>query len=319
MKIYANSIMSRLEQKGFSFVTFKRNEPVPQDVDLYWDPRSGGGQNPYRYLRKIKKPLVVTAHGLALFSMSIKDLYDKGPTRNQARKNKLKYKWGWKLMKKKVSKIVTVSKYSKTEVLEHLSFKDEQVVPIHNGYDSQLFFPSEKDSQINGGKPYFFTIISYQKKKNFERMLEAYRQIPETEDKPDFIALVKPYDQKPNIKGLKIINEKLDIEEIINFYRNAVALVFPTLHEGFGLPIIEAMACGCPVITSNITACPEVAGDAAILVNPRSVDEIKEAMEAMMQPTIREKYAPLMKERVKHFEWNKCAEEHQAVFESLKN
>ena len=318
MKIYATSIMTRLEPKGFTFISFKRNEPIPEDVDIYWDPRSGGGQNPYRFLRKIKKPLVVTVHGLALFSMPLKELYDKGKQKKQARKNKLKYKWGWRLMTRKVSKVVTVSNYSKTEVLEHLSFKNQQVVPIHNGYDSNLFTPLPKDEKVNGGKPYFFTIISYQKKKNFERMLEAYRQIPETDNKPDFIALVKPYNQQPDIKGVKIINTKLDIEDIIKYYRNAVALVFPTLHEGFGLPIIEAMACGCPVITSNLTACPEVAGDAAILVNPRSVNEIKNAMEKMMLPTTKAKLSPLMQERVKHFEWDKCATEHQKVFESLK-
>jgi glycosyltransferase involved in cell wall biosynthesis len=129
--------------------------------------------------------------------------------------------------------------------------------------------------------------------------------------------MVKPYSAKPNIKGVKIINEKLEIEEIIQLYSNAVALVFPTLHEGFGLPIIEAMACGCPVITSNVTACPEVAGNAALLVNPRNVDEITAAMIKIMQPEVRATLAPLMAEQVANFEWDKCAVEHQEVFESL--
>jgi len=268
-------------------------------------------------LLKIKQPLLVTVHGLALFSMDIKELYDKGKERNDARKNKLKYKVFWNLMQKKVSKIVTVSAYSKTEVLQYLPFKDHQVVPILNGYDSTLFHQNVPKKTVNEGKPYFFTILSYQKKKNFERMLAAYQAIPESEDKPDFIAMVKPYQQKKAIKGVKIISEKLDIGEIIQLYRNALALVFPTLHEGFGLPIIEAIACGCPVITGNVTASPEVAGNAALLVDPRNVDEIKAAMIKIMQPEVRAALLPLMEQRVANFEWDKCAAEHQQVFESL--
>jgi glycosyltransferase involved in cell wall biosynthesis len=317
MRIYASSIMSRLEKKGFSFVVFKRNEPIPQGVDVYWDPRSGGGQNPYLPLRKVTQPLLVTVHGLALFSMEMKELYDKGKERHDARKNKLKYQFFWRLTQKKVTKIVTVSGYSKTEVLQYLPFKDEQVVPILNGYDSNIFNQNIEKKPINDGKPYFFTILTYQKKKNFERMLAAYEAIPASADKPDFIAMVKPYDKTPDIKGLKIIKEKLDIEEIVQLYRNAMALVFPTLHEGFGLPIIEAMACGCPVITSNVTACPEVAGNAALLVNPRSVEEITKAMQEMMKPDVRAKLMPLMEQRLVHFGWDKAAEEHQHVFESL--
>ena len=128
---------------------------------------------------------------------------------------------------------------------------------------------------------------------------------------------MKPYDQKSVISGLKIINHNLDIEEIVMYYRNALALVFTTLHEGYGLPIIEAMACGCPVVTSNVTACVEVAGDAALTVNPRSVEEIKQAMLVMMDDEEREKLYPLMFKQLKKFGWNKSAAEHKAVFESL--
>ncbi len=318
MRIYANSIMSRLESEGFIFVTFKRNEPVPMGVDLYWDPRSGGGLNPYRRLKKIDKPLVVTVHGLALFSMPLKELFDHSKDKIKAKKNILKYRYGWQRMKKKVNKIITVSAYSKTEVMKYLSFNDKDVIPIWNGYDDKIFNKGRKNKLINNGKPYFFTVISYQKKKNFERMIEAYSQIPESDEKPDFIAVVKPYTKKSKIKGLKIVNHNLEIEEIVMYYRNALALVFPTLHEGFGLPIVEAMACGCPVITSNTTACIEVAGNAAITVNPRSVDEIKSALTEIMQQGIRDQLASSMEIRLQEFGWDKSAKLHMEVFNSLK-
>ncbi|MEZ5006770.1 MAG: glycosyltransferase family 1 protein [Chitinophagales bacterium] len=317
MRIYSDAVMSRLVHEGFTFEIFKRNEPIPQDVDLYWDPRSGGGQNPYRLLRGVEQPLVVTVHGLALFSVPLAELYGKGKEKLLAQKNKLKYRYGWKRMHSTVSKIITVSHHSKSEVLQYLSFKDQDVVPIWNGYDEALFNVGNKTPSVNNGKPYFFTVVSYQKKKNFERMVEAYSQIPDSEDKPDFIAVVKPYHKKPKVKGLKIINHNLDIEEIVMYYRNALALVFTTLHEGFGLPIIEAMACGCPVITSNITACKEVAADAALTVNPREVNEIKNAMIQMMDAATRARLKPLMEERLHHFGWDICANQHQNVFESL--
>ena len=74
------------------------------------------------------------------------------------------------------------------------------------------------------------------------------------------------------IDGVRVITGLRTTEELADLYRNALAFVFPSLYEGFGLPIVEAMACGCPVITSNVSACPEIAGGAAITVDPRDED-----------------------------------------------
>jgi glycosyltransferase involved in cell wall biosynthesis len=308
--------MMRLEKQGFQFTIFRRNEPIPQDVDLYWDPRSGGGQHPYRHLRKIDKPLVVTVHGMALFTMPIHELYAAGTEAWEARKSKVKYRYGWRRMKSKVSKVITVSKYSKQEVLSTLSFAEKDVIPIWNGYDDEKFRTKNSEFAMNEGRPYFLTVLSYQKKKNFERMVAAYQMLPE-DDRPDFVAIIKPFEKDPGIKGLKIISHRLDLDEIIRYYQDALALVFPTLHEGFGLPVIEAMACGCPVITSNVTASDEVAGNAAIKVDPRSVEAIKDAMIRIQDPAVRKELLPLMAERITHFGWYKCAQEHKAVFEGL--
>lgn len=161
---------------------------------------------------------------------------------------------------------------------------------------------------------YFLNITSYQKKKNFERLLEAYQMLDE-ETRPDLIAVVRPYNKVHNIKGLKLITEKIPFEEITQLYQNALALVFPSLHEGFGLPILEAMASGVPVITSNVTSCPEVAGDAALLINPYNTLEIKESMKRIINdPDLRKTMKIRGLERAKIFSWKKSAEEHYQVF-----
>ena len=98
----------------------------------------------------------------------------------------------------------------------------------------------------------------------------------------------------------------------------ATASVYPSLSEGFGLPILEAMACGVPVITSNFGAMAEVAGKAAILVNPNNVEEIAKAMQTIWtNGTIRKKYQTLGLERAKHFSWGKCAQETLKIFETV--
>ena len=101
-------------------------------------------------------------------------------------------------------------------------------------------------------------------------------------------------------------------------YASAAALVFPSLEEAFGMPILEAMACGCPVITSNVSAMPEVAGDAALLVNPQSVNDLSNAMQRVLADSALS--AELRQRgtvRAKEFSWEKCARETWAIYQEL--
>lgn len=316
MQIYANHIIQHLTNKyGVEFQRFKRNEPIPENqVDLYWDPRCGGGIAPYRLLKKVRKPIVTTVHGLALFSLSLSDQFFGWKQKLKGLYYRRRYKMEWKWLKNNVKKVITVSEYSKQEVIKYLNFDEKDVRAIWNGYDANTFFPNKKTDITT---PYFFNVTTYQKKKNFEGLLQAYQQLPE-ETRPDLVAVVKPYSKNPNIKGLKLITNKLPFEEIVSLYQNALALVFPSFHEGFGLPIIEAMACDVPVITSNITSCKEVAGDAALLVNPRNIQEIADAMRKIVDnEPLRDELIKRGKERVQNFSWEKTAEEHYQVFRGL--
>jgi glycosyltransferase involved in cell wall biosynthesis len=104
-------------------------------------------------------------------------------------------------------------------------------------------------------------------------------------------------------------------EDLPSLYRCATVFVFPSLYEGFGLPVIEAMACGTPVVTSNRSSLPEVAGNAAILVNPLREDEIAEGiLRLFREPAAAREYASRGLRQAKRFSWRRCAEQHAAVY-----
>jgi glycosyltransferase involved in cell wall biosynthesis len=103
-------------------------------------------------------------------------------------------------------------------------------------------------------------------------------------------------------------------DELAALYRGALFLVFPSFYEGFGLPIIEAFACGTPVITSNVTSMPEIAGDAALLVDPHDVDAIAEAMVRLASsPELRKTLVARGYERIGTFSWDAVAERVKAA------
>src|SRR5262249_37790987 len=106
-------------------------------------------------------------------------------------------------------------------------------------------------------------------------------------------------------------------EELVRLYQGAAALVFPSLYEGFGMPVLEAMACGCPVACSNVTSLPEVAGDAARLFDPRDVDDIASAVEDVLGDPAPWIAAGL--ERAKAFTWAACARAPDEVYRELSS
>ncbi|HOO40830.1 MAG TPA: glycosyltransferase family 1 protein, partial [Syntrophales bacterium] len=134
----------------------------------------------------------------------------------------------------------------------------------------------------------------------------------------------------PNEK-LMSLARNLDVEKRVEFmgrvpegdlpglYRGALALIFPSLYEGFGLPVVEAMACGTPVLTSNTTSLPEVAGDAALLVDPTSVEQIKGGIERLCSdPELRRMLSEKGLQRVKLFKWENVADKVKTVLQKME-
>lgn len=317
MKHCAWNIIAILGKKqALEFIISKNLEDfISTNADIFWDPRCGGGIAPALKLRQLKKPLILTVHGMAMFTLPLDTFYFSFSDKLKGQLKRWKERLKWKIMQSEIAHVMTVSEYTKQELVSTVSFPEEKVTAIWNGIDHNKFKPAEKKQ---ASTPYFLTVISYQKKKNFERLLDAYQLLDEA-TRPKLIAIVKPYipdEQTKNIKGLELINYQIEEEKIVELYQQALALVFVSLHEGFGLPIAEAMACGVPVLTSNSTSCKEIAGDAALLVNPRNTEEIKHALlQIATDEQLRKNLIEKGLKRSQQFNWEKTADAFYALLQ----
>lgn len=310
---YIDNVVRELDKLKTECFLFDEEDPVPVQVDLYWDPRSMGGGPPYKKLAKIKKPLVVTVHGASSFSLPAREHFSNIRSALLANIFKFIHLYNWCKFRDRCDAYIAVSRYGKWEIEKYLSLDESKITPIWHGVDLDVF---KLDDSEKPSRPYFLHVSQYQPKKNVDRIIEAYTKLTMV-DKPALVLVVPRYPQLVSVPdGVEIIRAPKNHQELANLYRSAVAFVFPSLHETFGMPIIEAMACGCPVITSNVSACPEVAGEAAVLVNPRSVNEIAIAMERLiLDETRRKDLRDKGIERAQQFTWKRSAEDHQKVFE----
>lgn len=201
-----------------------------------------------------------------------------------------------------------------------------KITPIPLGYDHNHFRPLELASQSTGeDNPYFLYIGRHDPYKNLNRLIDAFASLNNCHDYQLLIAgpIDPRYTPELQAKAAQLgLTEQvkfldyLAYEQLPTIINQAIALVFPTLWEGFGLPVLEAMGCGTPVITSNISSLPEVAGDAALLVNPYHTGEIAEAMQAVVNDAdLRSHLSKLGLQQASQFSWAKTG---QATVEVLR-
>jgi glycosyltransferase involved in cell wall biosynthesis len=205
--------------------------------------------------------------------------------------------------------VLTVSEYSRREILSWTGLSPERVVVTPNGVDPSY---SPEGPAKDFGARYLLYVGNRKPHKNLDRMFEAFRGVRDQK-----VLLVLTGDPEPDvleraaragIVSRLIFSGVLPDAEMPSLYRGAEALIIPSLLEGFGLPVIEAMASGTPVIAARTTALPEVAGDAAILVDPLNVAEIRDGMEAAAgnQPLRGELRARGLR-RVSEYTWERAA------------
>ena len=226
------------------------------------------------------------------------------------------------------TKLIAVSNATKEDLIKRVGISPKKIAVIYEGYDNKLFKPIKGDTLVNSliefnlkPQSYFLFVRTVQPRKNLERIIKALAKL---NDKllivgsrgwlsDEIYKLPKKLGIEDSVKFLGYVPD----EKLPALYSGAAALVFPSLFEGFGLPILEAQACGCPVITSNISSMPEVAGKGAILVNPYSVDDIVKGMERVAREGERVKLIKRGFENVKRFSWEKCARETLKVLENV--
>lgn len=230
---------------------------------------------------------------------------------------------------KGATKIIAVSKATKMDLVKKVGIEADKVEVVYEGYDKKLFRPIKGDILVNSlrqyemeaGK-YFLFVGTVQPRKNLERVIKAfasshfknfYLVIAGSKGwlSDEIYKLPKKLGIEDKVKFLGYVPEK----DLPALYSGAIALVFPSLYEGFGLPILEAQACGCPVLTSNISSMPEVAGKGAIYVNPYSVEDIIRGMERLQGTGYRLQLIKNGFDNIKRFSWEKCAAQTLGVLE----
>lgn len=304
LDLYRKNITSELSLLGVESIEFSESEPIPTRCDLLWEPGLCMRQFP-ETLKESSIPIVGTMHGVKAFSLPIFELTDNLNEQNDLAnlKQKMIQEWSW--FKNKASAIVAVSKYAAEEISKAVDLPEGKVHTIYNGIDHNIFNMNTR--KHCNPKPYILHVSYDNPIKNIERLFRAYSLLPEN-NRPDLIAVLPGYKKKHDIKGINIIRDELTHSELAQYYRGAIYFILPSLRETFGMPILEAMACGCPVITSKMTGCAEIAGNAALLVDPRSINEMTQAMHKFIYDLpIRQQYCSRGLDRAKHFSWEKSA------------
>lgn len=233
----------------------------------------------------------------------------------------------------KIADIIIADSHStKKDLMKYYHIHPNKIQVIYLGVD-EIFKKITNKKMIEKVKQkyslpdnYFLFVGLLSPRKNIKGALRAFAQL-KTNHKFVIVGnkgwLYEPIFKlinKLNLKKKVILTGYANVNELPTIYSCAEALVFPSFYEGFGIPILEAMACGCPVITSNVSSMPEVAGDAALLVDPYNINEIKDAMNIILMD--KNKKQELIKKgysQTKKFSWKKMAEETVKVYDRLAN
>ena len=233
---------------------------------------------------------------------------------------------------KKAAAVIADSENTRQDVHKSYEVSLDKIYVVYSAIDNR-FKPAQADSLQKVKKAYglteFVLIVgaSYPHK-NIGRALEAFSKVKLTLPKMElvvaggqagYINLLKQQAKELNVAGVKFLGY-VHPEELAVLYSAASALIYPSLYEGFGLPPLEAMACGCPVIVSNTSSLHEVCGDAAYYIDPHSVDDMAKALcTVATDPNVMDRLRKKGFERVKLFSWGKAAKEIYAVIESVSS
>lgn len=257
-------------------------------------------------------PFVVTIHDLTLSFFPGKKM--TSPIQ------RLAYHFVIRNVTKKAKKIISVSENTKKDLIEALKTDADKIQVIYNGINPKFgdTNPTPRPDlmkKLGLQKPYFLYTGVWRDHKNLVGMIKAFNEFNEEVGKQYNLVITGPHN--PTYREIPDTITELGAEEdihlvglvseadLFSLYKNALSYVFPSFYEGFGLPPLEAMQCGTPVIASNTSATPEVCGEGnALFFDPYSKDDMKQAMKIIAtDPSVRQGLVDRGRERVKEFSW----------------
>lgn len=223
-----------------------------------------------------------------------------------------------------VSHIITVSNYSKSDIQKYFGIDDENITVTHLAADP-IFMPLDRDNakrmifnKYGVDKKYVLYLGGFSQRKNIARLIRAFKRV--IIEKEEIINLLILGEHSRSFKALWKLTEELELCDYVKFlnfvptadlpyfYNGAEVFAYPSLYEGFGLPPLEAMQCGTPVITSNVSSIPEIVGNACLLINPYSIDNISDSILTLLSDRDEwQKYSLMGIEKAKEYSWQKTA------------
>jgi glycosyltransferase involved in cell wall biosynthesis len=228
---------------------------------------------------------------------------------------------------RKSVEVFTVSDFSRRQISETFPINMSKVHTIHNGVDGKRFFPGKQGQEVMKkygleSGDYFLTVGRLEPRKNHANLLRAWAKL--AKPRPKLVVVGQPHfgyqeifaqRQALDLSEDVSILENISDAELPAFYRNAKAFIFSSWAEGFGMPVLEAMASGIPVICSKTTALTEICGDAALLVPPENVQQFSEAIHELDQdPDKRQVLACRGLSRAKEFGWESSSQIVREVY-----
>ncbi len=231
----------------------------------------------------------------------------------------------WKILKERKAQIIAVSRTTKNDIVNLLGIPSylinvvHEALPVEFKQTSQQLTEDEADwikNKLQLNKPYLLFVGTREPRKNLTRLIEAWK--PLAKDYQLIIAGEKGWDKTENIdhSQLRFLGHVED-RELAVLYGEAEVFCYPSLYEGFGLPILESFFHGTPVLTSNISSMPEVAGNAAEYIDPENIDDIRKGLETILNESIeaQQKRLQRMIIRLQMFSWERVVEETVQVYQ----
>jgi glycosyltransferase involved in cell wall biosynthesis len=230
------------------------------------------------------------------------------------------------------SAIISVSEYTKRDIQKYYLIKPEKIITVPEGYDNTFFTPQSCDTNILDRyglkyKQYLLSVGNASPRKNLINLIRSFHQVSQRVSQNLVLVGAKRARELRELKGeirrfglggrVMILNY-VPYHDLPQLYSSAALVVYLSLYEGFGLPVLEAMACGTPVLASNTTSIPEVAGESAVLIDPTNCDSIADAIVRIFSDSKQlQRMSEAGLKRCMEFSWNKSAQQILGLLKTL--
>jgi len=258
-----------------------------------------------------KKPFVLT-----VYDMIHEKFSEMFPATDKTTEKK-------RLLVEKATKIIAISESTKKDLIEIFGTDESKIEVVYLG--NSMFPKSDIKLGFDIPKKYLFFVGSRGLYKNFERFIKSISELLNQDNELFVLCAGGGKFSSSEMQLLtelgiskQVLQYNLDDDSLAYFYKNALAFIFPSLYEGFGIPVLESFACGCPLLCSNLSSLPEVTGEAACYFDPYSEESIKNAVIQVLDNTnLREDLIKNGYEQLNKFSWKETAEETKKIYESV--